>query len=129
MPITVRTIAGIKFERTHTSPFTRTYTARGALDVSLTYDRETDQWSGRWHTTHLYASVDRVSIYELATWLRRSRDRHNVSARAELSRRQVRVVRRRDSGVTSVACALGAYFFGVIIGAASVASKVAAKAA
>lgn len=131
----VRRIAGIKFERTFAGVVTRAYEARGDFAVSLTYEIDLDRWTARVSSPHLYASIREVRLEQLASWLRQQRDRHDELAEArrirEREARRVVVRRRRRadrSAAVTAMCAVGAYFVGVVVGAASVAAKAAEAA-
>lgn len=133
----VRRIAGIKFERTFAGVVTRAYEARGDFAVSLTYEIDLDRWTARVSSPHFYASISEVRLEQLDSWLRKQRDRHDELTEARRIReREARRIRKREarrrradrSAAVTALCAVGAYFVGVVVGAASVAAK-AAKAA
>lgn len=127
----VRRIAGLKFERTACSPYTKKYQAYGAFAVRLTYEIDTDRWSAYIESTHFFASLHAVRYEQLEAWLSTQYDRHLTLSAVHRVRRErevrasARAQRRADRGVKTVLAVVGAYFVGVVVGAASAATKVA----
>lgn len=131
----VRRIAGIRFERTFNGVVTKSYEARGEFAVSLTYEIDTNRWTARVSSPHFYTSLRGATLGELTAWLRDARVRHDELAEARRIRERetrrviVRRKRRADrSSAVAAMCAVGAYFVGVVVGAASVAAKAAEAA-
>lgn len=140
-PRVVRRIAGIKFARTYNGFYVASYEGRvGELAIQLTRSVDTDRWTARVTSPYLHASTRDADLVELTDWLRSVQARHDdkVAARRDrirLATRTVVVRRRRNDrraarvGAVAAACAVGAYFVGIVVGVASVTVQVASEAA
>ena len=124
----IRTMAGITFDITYNGKYVRTYVARGQLAIALTRNTTDETWSGTLYSSSIRANIKNASEAAIIEWIREMRAEVESKQRDKMSKMLNRtrvVIRRRDN----IGGMVGAYFFGVIIGAISVATSVAGKAA